>query len=143
MLIPKFKWNWADSSDIDSLKEKLKITISNFIDKSEGEYEANTVVNENDDFLEFEELYSPNTVLNSATNILQEYISFPKNQNINLFPYPAFKKAYIKYNSAIPSSAHVERLFSAGGQLLEQRRGATSDRNFEITLLLKFNKYFL
>jgi len=92
--------------------------------------------------LEFEEIH-PNTILNSASNILQEYILFPKNQNINLFPHPAFKQAYIKYNTATPSSAHVERLFSAGGHFLEQRRGSTLDHNFEKSLLLKFNKYFL
>jgi len=52
------------------------------------------------------------------------------------------KKAYIRFNSAIPSSAPVERLFSAGGQLMEKRRGKMADKNFEMTLLLKYNKYF-
>lgn len=90
MLTPKFKWNWANSSD--NLKEKLKNTISNFIDKSDNKNEENTIENANDEFLEFEEIHSPNTILNSASNILQEYILFPKNQNINLFPHPALNK---------------------------------------------------
>ncbi|VVC27316.1 Ribonuclease H-like domain, partial [Cinara cedri] len=48
------------------------------------------------------------------------------------------KDMYIKYNT-VPSSAHVERLFSAGGQLLSKKRGSMADQNFEMSLLMKFN----
>lgn len=54
----------------------------------------------------------------------------------------ALKEAYIRYNTAVPSSAHVERLFSAGGQLYDKIRGSMCDKNFEMSLLLKFNKFF-
>jgi hypothetical protein len=57
---------------------------------------VNTISNANEDFLEFEEIHSSNTILNSASNILQEYILFPENQNINLFSHLAFKQAYYK-----------------------------------------------
>ena len=53
----------------------------------------------------------------------------------------ALKRAFIKYNTSIPSSAHVERFFSAGGLVFDNLRGKTSDKNFEMALLLKFNKY--
>lgn len=47
------------------------------------------------------------------------------------------KKAYIEFNTAIPSasSAPVERLFSAGGQLFDKSIGSISDNNFEMSLV--------
>lgn len=42
-----------------------------------------------------------------------------------------------------PSSAQIERLFSAGGQLLSKLRGCSAGYNFEKILLLKLNKRFL
>jgi len=43
----------------------------------------------------------------------------------------------------MPSGARVERLFSARMQLLEPKRDTTSDKNFEISLLLEFDEYYL
>jgi hypothetical protein len=40
----------------------------------------------------------------------------------------------------VPSFAHVERLFIAGGQFLEKRGASLADKNFEMTLL-KFNDF--
>jgi len=49
----------------------------------------------------------------------------------------------MKYNSAIPSSAPVERLFSYAGMVLTKKRGCMTDENFEQQLLLKANRHLV
>jgi len=54
-----------------------------------------------------------------------------------LSSYPAVKEAFIKANSTLPSSAAVERLFSAAGQILCSRRGKLSDDMIDKMLFLR------
>ena len=46
---------------------------------------------------------------------------------------------FIKYNTGIPSSAGVERLFSVAGDVLRPKRDCLSDDNFEHLVFLKGN----
>ena len=48
---------------------------------------------------------------------------------------------FIKYNTAIPSSAAVERLFSIGKDILTSKRAKLSDANFERLMFMKGNQH--
>lgn len=60
----------------------------------------------------------------------------------HLFPQEfreAWVNLFLKYNTPLPSSASVERLFSFGSDILRPKRSALSSQNFEQLVFMKGN----
>jgi len=151
VLIPKFILNWAKPHDKVIIRQRLidyLISDNEKDDNNDNSLSLPMSIDQitgsdlEDDFLQFgdtvETDYFPN---NNVQMLVDTYLSNTLLKTPNDLPLP-LKKEYIRFNTAIPSSAPVERLFSAGGQLMEKRKGKMADKNFEMTLLLKYNKYF-
>jgi hypothetical protein len=51
----------------------------------------------------------------------------------------ALVKTFLKYNTPLPSSAAVERLFSTGKDVLRAKRASLSDGAFDALMFLKGN----
>ena len=68
-----------------------------------------------------------------------QFLSDPSHELDQLKRYPTVAKAFVKFNTTVPSSAPVERLFSQAGLILTPRRNRLSDEFFETLLLLKKN----
>ncbi|KZS05661.1 Uncharacterized protein APZ42_031085 [Daphnia magna] len=67
------------------------------------------------------------------------FLRVPETSIEMLDRYPATKNLFIKYNTAIPSSAPVERLFSQAALVLTVRRNRLSDVLLEMLILLKMS----
>lgn len=152
-LIPKFKLNWVDPDKRDEIKEALYTYVSEqLVEKTQDSsitldstssstlQNVDTFSDDNveDDFFFFNKTPISNDD-NDIKTIINDYFTNNNLKNVNDLPQ-ILKKPYLELNTAVPSSAHVERLFSAGGQLFEKRRSSITDKNFEMTLLLKFNE---
>lgn len=57
--------------------------------------------------------------------------------------FPSIKNIYLRYNTDLPSSALVERLFSFAKDVLQNKRSKLTDIHFEQQLLLKYNSKLL
>ena len=55
----------------------------------------------------------------------------------------AWVQAFMRYNTSIPSSAAVERLFSMGSNIMRPKRNRLTSTNFEMLLFLKGNSKLL
>ena len=60
--------------------------------------------------------------------------------DLSVFSNDTIKDLFIEFNTPIPSSAAVERLFSTGKDILKPKRSRLTDKHFEMLFFLRKNK---
>lgn len=131
---PKFKLNWLSGEKKKQAENYLEDLLGIQSGKNSPTIEQS---DDHDDFFIF-----ANQTDKSESDELQQFLK-SKNSNIKMLcEYPKIKKLFIGYNTALPSSASVERMFSVGGSVLTPHRGRLNDDIVEQQMLLKINKNF-
>ena len=95
-----------------------------------------------DHFYDFPSDDEGSTSIDSIEVEAANYLSIAKELDC-LHKYPIIKSPFLKYNTTLPSSAPVERLFSLGSMVLTPKRNRLLDTRFEKLLLIRYNKHFL
>ena len=141
--VPKFKLKWVEAQSKKDLYKQM------LIQEMRSHAAGNDVVvveetqseKKKDDFYDFQsddESYSQSNVETEANDYLNNAKTIE-----SLHQYPIVKRFFLLHNTALPSSAPVERLFSLGGLVLISRRNRLTDDRFEKLLLMRYNKDFL
>lgn len=155
--LPQFKLRWIgnfknfEDDDLSETIPKLIVDVGhrsyNENDCLDSEVSSKAKTSE-EEFFEFDECISGtsssfNYAKNSSKKRIEleilQYLNDPETQLSALNKYPTIKKLFYRYNTCLPSSAPVERLFSFAEIINAPRRNALSDNNFENLVLLKAN----
>lgn len=133
---PKFKLDWVPLEHKDFARnlflEEYKMHDSTLISTDQS--------NIKNDF--FKELLSTHSNIDASTVALQ-YLGDKNSDLSSLKQYPVAAEIYLKFNTSLPSSAPVERLFSHALIIFSPRRSSISAKNFERVLCYKKNKDLL
>lgn len=135
-LHPKFKMNWLGGEKRKAAESYLE----DILGIRSNENSPNS--NKNDDYDDFFIFHRQSTTPESGEEELQQFLKSQRSDLILLQDFPKLKKLFIKFNTALPSSASVERLFSIGNSVLSPFRGRLNDDLMEYQLLLKINKKY-
>jgi hypothetical protein len=146
---PKMKLRWVSLEKLEDMKalfiEKALLEFGSQVQLECSEVSSNVVPLEDDQFFLFED--AAGTSSGHETHVISvqqeclDYLKDPVHDIQILRKYPTVMKMFMKYNTPLPSSGAVERLFSYSSMVLSPKRKSTSDNNFEKLTLLKVNNY--
>lgn len=144
---PFFKTVWIDSQDHKSealtLFKEAAIRLNSLPISNNSSSSNQNVVDDEPSFFHWNS--SQETLeITSVENEINMFFSKSPQKDMSCFQnLPILKKVFIQFNTPLPSSAPIERVFSVGGAVLTKKRGRITDENFEKVMLLKCNKLFI
>ena len=105
--------------------------VNDISNTADGDYSGPDTVTAVDNFFDFRD----RTAEQSCDHL--EFLTDKDRDLSMLHRHQAVKQLFLRYNTALSSSAPVERLFSSGSLILSKRRNRLSDKLFETLLMLQ------
>ena len=141
---PKFKLNWL--SNYVEEKDMLLSTFKKYVNRHIPDNEVYITAPEQSE-TNSDEFYviDDNGPYTSKSTVEIEILNYINSQNTNLDMlnnYPIIKMLFIKYNSILPSSAPVKRMFSIATNINKPKRNKLNDTKFTLLVLLKSNSLY-
>nr|XP_023018272.1 uncharacterized protein LOC111507216 [Leptinotarsa decemlineata] len=164
---PKFRLIWLetyDSSRVDAVKKVMEKKVEDALRQEAAENSkdrdsltgggSNASNNDDDEEEDFfnsvtqsiEKPKSSNSLKCKAQSLVKMWLDMKSKDSFNDAAFlgeQIFINLFIKYNTAIPSSAAVERLFSTGKDILTPKRASLSDENFNMLMFMKGNMHLM
>lgn len=152
---PQIKLKWL-TIKLDYNTSKMKKTVQGMLTSAVKAVESSdpSAINRNDDdsqnknseesadeFFEFENSPSDETSKQNTQEMeVLKFLSDESTSTKSLEQYPGVRQVFVKYNTPLPSSAPVERLFSYAGHIHSPKRNRLSDKMFSQLVFLKGNE---
>ena len=144
---PKFRLHWLKKFNEEKCGQVLTAVegeVENYLIAS-GSGPDNTQRHEEDSEDFFSDILAKESTSTSSTSdkakkMVQEFMEQGSGEVSDLLKgEKVWLDLFLKYNTSIPSSAAVERLFSAGKDIFRDKRANMSDTNFEKLMFMRGN----
>ncbi|XP_025760049.1 uncharacterized protein LOC109199633 [Oreochromis niloticus] len=138
--LPKFKLRWIREEEKKDMVRAMLTTECRglSLEDQQPAQDHKNPANSTDDFFSFEE----DDCTYSAETDVMEYLKSAGSELGVLSQFPRIKAISLRHNTATPSSAPVERLFSLGNLVLTPRRNRLSSERFERLTLMRYNNFY-
>uniref|UniRef100_A0A3B4GFE3 HAT C-terminal dimerisation domain-containing protein n=1 Tax=Pundamilia nyererei TaxID=303518 RepID=A0A3B4GFE3_9CICH len=138
--LPKFKLRWIREEEKKDMVRAMPTTECRglSLEDQQPAQDHKNLADSTYDFFSFEE----DDCTYSAETEVMEYLKSAGSELGGLSQFPRIKAISLRYNTATPSSAPVERLFSLGNLVLTPRRNRLSSERFERLTLMRYNNFF-
>ena len=149
---PKFRLFWLEKHNLSQLsrvKKAMETAVETALRETIEESNSSTSnEDEEDDFFSSitqpEESRSHRSLKSKAQNLVKTWLEADSKEVLTEAAFlgeQVLINLFIKYNTAIPSSAAVERLFPIGRDILRAKRATLSNANFERLVFIKGNMH--
>lgn len=143
---PRFKLRWLTCLD-DEAQRIVMTSVKTAIAAGYQRSEPNKALMEVDDDDDFNfgprnksvSVAQANLDIGAGETQFTKFCQDPKKTMVILHVYPAVKAVYMKYNTLLPSSASVERMFSFATMFDIAKFNRLTDSNFEKRVLCRAN----
>ncbi|XP_061741064.1 uncharacterized protein zgc:161969 isoform X1 [Nerophis ophidion] len=140
---PQFRLWWLAASEREEMCSQLA-TMASLVEPADLA-ETNpcrnvSTIESEDDFFSYGS--AKNSSINQERGVTEEIRSYVEGTGKSLEclqDFPRVKQLFLKYNTTLPSTAPVQRLFSQKGNLVTLQRNFLTDDYFERIQLLRYN----